>query len=94
LHNFQKHFVTTIRKSVKFVWPDDPTEDLKLAKNMWDVFKNSSKNTKEFVSLILGQNDPSIDLKLLKKYGLLEYVNQYDEKVYFRAQNYLKTKVL
>lgn len=61
---------------------------------MWEIFKNSRKYTKEFVSLILGQNDPQVDPELLKKYGLLECVSKYDEKDYHKAQAYLKTKVL
>jgi hypothetical protein len=61
---------------------------------MWDVFRKSSKNTKEFVSLILGQNDSSMDNGLLKKYGLLECVSQYDQQTYMMAQNYLRSKVI
>lgn len=61
LHNFQKHFVTTIRRSVRLRWPDEPEGFLLLAKEMWEIFKNSRKYTKEFVSLILGQSEHHVD---------------------------------
>lgn len=61
---------------------------------MWEVFKNSRKYTKEFVSLILGQNESQMDPHLLNKYGLYESVSKYSEEEYHRAQLYLKSKVL
>lgn len=61
---------------------------------MWEIFKNSRKYTKEFVSLILGQSEYHIDEELLKKYGLLECVSRFSENDYYKAQGYLKSKVL
>jgi hypothetical protein len=76
LHNFQKHFVTTIRKGLNIRWPEEMSEEMRLAKDMWEVFSRSRKTTKEYVALLVGQASQQPDLRLLKKYGLLECYNR------------------
>lgn len=79
LHNFQKHFVTTIRRNVNIQWGEFEEPQIGMAKEIWEVFKNSKKYTKEFVSLILGNGDSNPNEKLLKKYGLLSIYMRYDD---------------
>ena len=77
LHNFQKHFVTTIRRNVTIKWSPEDDPALKLAKEIWEIFKNSKKYTKEFVSLVLGNSDHRINQDMLKKYGLYSCYKKY-----------------
>lgn len=61
LHNFQKHFVTTLRRNVRIKWEENDEDYMKAAKEIWHVFRNSKKYTKEFVYVVLGQTDLETD---------------------------------
>ena len=63
---------------MKWVPDDEPVS--KLAKEMWEIFQNSKKYTKEFVSLILGNIDHTSKPEILKKYGLQNCVKKYSPR--------------
>lgn len=61
---------------------------------MWEIFKNSKKYTKEFVSIILGNGDDQFDQALLTKYDLQDCVKNYSHEDFLKAQAFLRRQVL
>ena len=61
---------------------------------MWEIFRNSKKYTKEFVSIILGGGDDQVDQSLLIKYDLQECVKKFSDQDFIKAQEFLRNQVL
>ena len=75
-------------------WSEESDPSLMLAKQMWEIFRNSKKYTKEFVSVILGSGDDKVDQSLLIKYDLQPCVKNFSDQDFLKAQEFLRNQVL